>query len=94
MSSRCHELAVALACSLALSLPAAAQTAPAQHDMPTGDVWITPGGSSTPPVAAATSTGIPTGDVWLTAEDDVRTVHAERRRDAVDAEPVKTGSVR
>ena len=92
MSSRCHQLALALVCSIALPFTAAAQTAPAQHEMPTGDVWITPHTPDAPAMRPSGAASIVTGDVWL-APDESRAAERAEPSDAA-ANPVTTGSLR
>jgi hypothetical protein len=74
MSSRHHRIASIAAAWLTMTAVAAAEPVLTPADMPTGDVWMTPGAAA--PLPPGTSEGAsanalpPIGDVWL-ADDGV-----------------------
>jgi hypothetical protein len=74
MSSRHHGIASVAAAWLTMTAVAAAEPAVTPADVPTGDVWMTPGASASLPPgtgqAGSVNAQLPIGDVWL-ADDGV-----------------------
>jgi hypothetical protein len=79
-----------------LTLSAIAQPAPNYQDVPSGDVWIASGATSSFPRGAiekATSarSETPTGDVWLTTRDVTGT--AQLQQNAAEPDRLEIGGV-